>query len=483
MTQDSFVINTSTDNGRKLVEEITGFNTSLLSSHSGSARPSYAVEGTQWLKNNVTPYVLYMYDGTQDVSMGTIEPSTGVFTPNLDSTVLPIAKGGTGQTTASLAFTALKQAATESATGVVELATTTEAAAGADTTRAVTPAGVKAHVDASIELIDVKTEQNSKNYLWAGEFQTWPMGHAYSVLSTGRFHAPAGATIARENFSVGVILYHVNGVYDQDAVRIQRTSGNTNTDPANIALNLTREETKPLVGKECVLQFHAVKGADFSGTGLTYKVQDSIEPEQAIISDDGSYTSGNEVIETDTVTLSETANAENEPFYVAFTVPEDAEQISVVFSVDWAGTAGDEDYVDIERATLHIGQERVYVVRDDFHTLMQKASTRYQASYGYGLPRGAATEQGAAQVIANATGSSWSFAMPIKFYPEMAIAPKFLFQSPTSGTESRLLNKDTATNIFGVAYNLAQDGVVITNAASVTAGNRCLCHWTANIAF
>lgn len=42
------------------------------------------------------------------------------------------------------AFTNIKQAATESATGVVELATTAEAAAGADTTRAVTAAGLAA---------------------------------------------------------------------------------------------------------------------------------------------------------------------------------------------------------------------------------------------------------------------------------------------------------------------------------------------------
>lgn len=42
------------------------------------------------------------------------------------------------------AFANIKQTATESATGVVELATTEEAATGTDTSRAVTPAGVKA---------------------------------------------------------------------------------------------------------------------------------------------------------------------------------------------------------------------------------------------------------------------------------------------------------------------------------------------------
>ena len=65
------------------------------------------------------------------------------------STALSIAQGGTGQATAAAAFNALKQAATATASGVVELATDAEAATGTDTTRAVTPAGVAAHAAAS----------------------------------------------------------------------------------------------------------------------------------------------------------------------------------------------------------------------------------------------------------------------------------------------------------------------------------------------
>ncbi len=58
--------------------------------------------------------------------------------------VVPIANGGTGQTTASAAFNALKQAASETDTGVVELATTSEAQAGSSTSLVLTPAGMKA---------------------------------------------------------------------------------------------------------------------------------------------------------------------------------------------------------------------------------------------------------------------------------------------------------------------------------------------------
>lgn len=60
------------------------------------------------------------------------------------STALSIAQGGTGQTTAAAAFAALKQAATDAASGVVELATNGESQAGTDTGRALTPANLAA---------------------------------------------------------------------------------------------------------------------------------------------------------------------------------------------------------------------------------------------------------------------------------------------------------------------------------------------------
>lgn len=59
-------------------------------------------------------------------------------------TDVAIADGGTGASTAATAFTNLKQAASETATGVVELATNAETQAGTDTARAITPANLTA---------------------------------------------------------------------------------------------------------------------------------------------------------------------------------------------------------------------------------------------------------------------------------------------------------------------------------------------------
>ena len=72
------------------------------------------------------------------ISGQTITRNAIVLTTDVSGT-LPIANGGTGATSASAAFSALKQAATASATGVVELATAAEVQTGTDTSRVVTP--------------------------------------------------------------------------------------------------------------------------------------------------------------------------------------------------------------------------------------------------------------------------------------------------------------------------------------------------------
>lgn len=49
--------------------------------NSGVSRPSYAVEGTMWLDKTSTPWKLKMFNGTDDIIMGDLNPSTLKFKP------------------------------------------------------------------------------------------------------------------------------------------------------------------------------------------------------------------------------------------------------------------------------------------------------------------------------------------------------------------------------------------------------------------
>lgn len=67
----------------------------VLTSNSGIQRPSYAIAGTKWIDTSVTPWILKMYDGTDDVVIGTLDPSTHKFaaeTPTTTQTTLNLSQ-------------------------------------------------------------------------------------------------------------------------------------------------------------------------------------------------------------------------------------------------------------------------------------------------------------------------------------------------------------------------------------------------------
>lgn len=321
------------------------------------------------------------------------------------------------------------------------------------------------------------------NHLWAGEFRCWPMGNSFAVETTGRIQVPSGVTHARSGLTAGTTVYHVNGINAKDAMRVQRNSGNSDTSTHTAVLNLTQEETKPLLGKSCVLQFGLNKGSGFTGSGVTVKLQYSTEPEQPILSANGAYTSGNVELLNETFIPTVTGRKKGAPYFYTATIPDDAVQVSVAFRIPWTGTAGADDYVEIEDVVLATGDLPVVPTELDFASLMRKSSSRYQSSYNYGTPRGVNTEQGSVQAIAVSTAVNWAFAINVRFDPPMPVPPQFIFQSPTSSTESRLLNKDASANINGLAFNLGTNGVTITNNAAGVVGNRYLCQWTAQAIF
>lgn len=122
----------------------------------------------------------------------------------VDLPTITIAGGGTGAATAAAGFDNLKQAATDSYTGVVELATNTEAATGTDTALAVTAAGLtaftqlKGHApDVIIE--DQKAQNTAGGTATSGSWETRTLNTlvrnsgTLASLATNQFTLPAGS--------------------------------------------------------------------------------------------------------------------------------------------------------------------------------------------------------------------------------------------------------------------------------------------------
>jgi len=338
--------------------------------------------------------------------------------------------------------------------------------------------------DTVATVLDEIAYKHKTNYNWMGFFRTWQNGHAFKVLTGAREIGASGSTFARLNFvDDDVTMYHVNGTYQPDAIRVQRNNTNTATDSATMVMNFTQAETKPLLGKQICVQFHGKKSSTYTGSSIAIKVNYSKEPEQPIVNDTGSYSNSNVVLVQDTISLGTSATSENVPHYVTATLPADATQVAITFEIPWSGTAGTDDYVDLEGVFLTIGNKPSYVINETFVDLISKAQTRYQTSYTYGSPRGVRSKSGAIRVSANGTSTSSAVIAKVDFNPPMVVLPQVLMQSPLSGTENRWENETTGVFVNGLPYNLNSNGVTFQNNGAVSDGDVLLCHWTARCVF
>ncbi|NNP70921.1 hypothetical protein [Acinetobacter sp. Ac_5812] len=321
------------------------------------------------------------------------------------------------------------------------------------------------------------------NQMWQGALSAWQMGHALSVDPLQRRQIPVGITHARTGFGSGTTIFHVNGTYEQDAMRIQRTAGNTSTSDHNFVINFSFDEAKHLFGNKCCLAWHMFKGADYAASSVNVKILGSEELEQPILRSDGIYSNGNVVISSQDFTIE--ARSKDNPFSLVFDLPFNFTQIAVLFTIKFTNaTALADDYLEFEGLQVTQSDGYVKTLKLQKNDVLEKAMTRYQTTYPYGAPRGVNTEQGSIQMIAVNSNVNWAFSENIKFNPPMLIPPQFMFQAPTSSQESRFLDKDSASTVTGLAFNLSESGVsVTTNSGSIVAGHRYLCHWTAQIIF
>jgi hypothetical protein len=80
LSQYNFGNLTSPTPGTVLVDtHLEPWRDALHTMHSGSSRPSYAVAGMMWLDTTTTPWVVKMFDGSDDISLGTVNAATNLF--------------------------------------------------------------------------------------------------------------------------------------------------------------------------------------------------------------------------------------------------------------------------------------------------------------------------------------------------------------------------------------------------------------------
>lgn len=82
MSQYDFgTIDAATKSGSGLATDLNSWRDALHSAHKGGSEPSYKVAGMQWIDDSTSPWVIKLYDGTDWVETGYIDPTNNIWTP------------------------------------------------------------------------------------------------------------------------------------------------------------------------------------------------------------------------------------------------------------------------------------------------------------------------------------------------------------------------------------------------------------------
>jgi len=190
-----------------------------------------------------------------------------------------------------------------------------------------------------------------KNAVINGGFDIWQRGtsNTYTVgpfYTADRFtfncSAVTSVTISQITTSDTTNLPNI-----YNAMRVQRTAGNSSTPLVLIQNALESKDSYRFAGKNVTFSFWARKGANFSPSAFTAQLISGTGTDQSLVS---GFTNSNGVI-SESPTLTTTWQR----FTYTGTVPSSATQLGFQFFVTYAGTAGAADSFDITGVQLELG--------------------------------------------------------------------------------------------------------------------------------
>lgn len=311
-----------------------------------------------------------------------------------------------------------------------------------------------------------------------GNFRNWPAGASVKGRERVEF-VNTGAFMVRTNFSEGCTAYKIE-TGTKGGIRLQRDNTGNGTDDLHYTIPFVERDVDKFKGGDITVQMRARKSATYTGGDIVLKIVYSEEPTQPIRHYDGMFTNGNVVLATKDITLVDAYPDNNAMSAVlTATLPETAVQAAIIVDVSFAGTAGEDDYVDIE--VLNAGAfDREFTPRErtqaELNVLTEK---NYQSSYPLGLaPASAPMSGGSHAATAVSESPQYAAAIPVRFRPGFPVAPTAYIYAE-NGQDMELQSALEGDSINALAYKLSATGITVTNNAVVVAGDTLTCQHVA----
>jgi hypothetical protein len=230
----------------------------------------------------------------------------------------------------------------------------------------------------------------------------------------------------------------------------------------------------PLAGKNVVFSVRGRKGADFSSASslLTGQIKSSNSlTEQAIAAANGTYTTSDNTVGGSNFTLTTTAT----DFSFTVPIPSDAAQVAIRITYAPVGTAGANDWCEVEEMQLALGTVASAFVPVDPSYAMTRAREQFQKTYNPSSAPGAVTYNGALRATSVGTVTGEAVMMTVRLDPPMRTTPTVTLYSPQTGTSGKMAQA-AAADIDATSVHVGISGFGIQNAAAATASKPYYVH-------
>jgi len=320
-----------------------------------------------------------------------------------------------------------------------------------------------------------------RNKIINGDMRIWQRATTISNPTSANFYTAdrwgcnrasdvTGATVSRDISGLSGFEY---------SLKLQRTSGNTNTGALSLWYSNESTNTYDLAGSPVTLSFWVKTGANYSGGVLNVVVYSGTGTDQRVYA----YTAATSIVSTSQAITSTWTR-----YAFTGTVPSNSTELGLQISFTPTGTAGADDSVYITGVQLEAGSTATEFERRPIGTELALCQRYYDKSYSMNVAPGTATANGMLNAISEDWAGTWySGGGSIRFTTEMRRSPDFAYYD-SAGTINRfssLWNGSMGGNINpSVTLYTGTKAVAILEGSGGPSGGRSgsplVCHYTAD---
>lgn len=320
-----------------------------------------------------------------------------------------------------------------------------------------------------------QSARDNNNYCWNGNFDLWSDRVSFTSFAS-RSMVADGFTYSRSGFASGSTVSRQPGSRGSNyCARVARNSGDTSVSGMTLVFNLSQADSRAFVAAQrATLSFRARKGFDYSPASSLLVAQikgTTAAAESSITAANGTYTSG----DTTLGGLNAALTTDFQDFVTSVSIPAGVTQVAVRFTCAPTGTAGDEDWFEVEEVKFEASPTRTRFTPTPLALAIEKSREIFMKSYNADTQPGSVTYEGAIRQRARGTEASGAVEMTVQ--TQMRANPTVTIYSPVSGASGKM--SDGSADFAATTTLIGRNGFTIINNAAVVDGDVYFAHYVA----